>query len=83
MKILSILTCIFTLTSLYARPDSKLKTFNKEFSQQMNKVIEENPQMYETKPIGRAPASVVNIIEPEATEKLDAIEEHADSHMGW
>jgi hypothetical protein len=77
-----ILTCIAGTAMSWAKPDINFKSFNKTVNHNIDQTIQDNPQMYETKPISRRPASV-KFIEPESTDKLDAIEEQADSHISW
>jgi hypothetical protein len=81
-KYILLVTCILGVTLTWAKPDVDFKSFNKSVNENIDQTIQDNPQMYETAPIGRKPASV-NYIEPESTDKLDAIDEHADSHIKW
>jgi hypothetical protein len=78
---IALFTILFSL-NLLAKKDVSLKSFNKEMQKNMNEVIQDNPQMYETKPIrmNRAPASVSPV---ETTQKLDEVEEQADSPKDW
>jgi hypothetical protein len=82
MKLLLVFTFLFGSFSLFAKKDIDFKSFNKQVNKNIDEVIQENPQLYETKELVRKPASV-ELVEPESTDKLDEIQEQADSHMGW
>ena len=60
------------------------KTFNKAVGENISDTIESNPQMYETKPLDRKPASVEQV-DPvlKSTDKLDEVVEQADTHTSW
>lgn len=82
MRFLLFISLLVCSSSGFSKSEANFKSFNKEMNKHLDEVIEENPQMYETKSMERKPASVKKV-EPESTEKLDAIDEHADTHMGW
>lgn len=81
IKILLVLSTLLSM-NLMAKKSVDLGIFNKEINKNMNEVIQDNPQLYETKPVrmNRAPASVSPV---ETTEKLDKFEEQADGHKDW
>ncbi|MBT4791707.1 MAG: hypothetical protein HON90_09065 [Halobacteriovoraceae bacterium] len=81
MKLLFI-TTILILTTLVMAKDS-LKEFSQSMDKNIQSVVKDNPQMYETKSFsGRKPASVEST-EESSTDKLDAVEEQADTHQSW
>ncbi len=70
--------------SLFAKNDANFKNFNKKMNQNIDEVLEQNPHLYETKPIGgRQPASVHMIDAEDSTDKLDDVVEQADTHTSW
>ena len=65
-----------------------LRSFNEAVGEDISEVISENPQMYETKEINRKPASKSkqfneNINDLSGTDKLDAVDEQANTHTSW
>ena len=66
-----------------ARPDIEFKNFQEKLNSNMQEVLEENPQMYEKKDIHRKPASVEKFEEDKTINKLDGIDEQADTHLSW
>jgi hypothetical protein len=73
-----VLLCLIAIlsVSIWARNDIDLSSFNKEMVKNIQEVLDENPQLYETKDPIRKPASV----EPAhkvTTENLDDFEEQA------
>ncbi len=82
MKFILLFICLLSATSLWGKPGVDFKSFSKSVNQNIDQTIQNNPQLYETRPVNREPASLKKI-DDESTEKLDAIDEHADSHMAW
>lgn len=83
MKLFFVLILSFLTFTAFAKRDVDFQSFSQKMNQNIDKTVQDNPQMYETKPIkNRKPASVKQI-DDESTEKLDAIDDHADSHMSW
>ncbi len=69
---------------VFARRDVDLKTFSKKMNHNIDWVLEDNPEVYETKPIHRGPASVTPVENEEKNrDKLDEIEEQANTHTKW
>ncbi len=84
MKVLLIAFILAFSTVLLAKRDVDFDSFNKEMMENIQEVIDENPQMYETRPVGRKPASVEPVDEEEnITEKLDEVNEQADGVGTW
>lgn len=73
MKKLFILSLLAISTSPYAREDIGLQQFNESLNREIKHVVDQNPQMYETKEVvkkRRAPASVeVEVLEPKPYDK--------------
>ena len=67
----------------FSRPDIEFKNFQEKLNSNMHEVLEENPQMYEKKDIHRKPASVERYEEDKTIDKLDGIDEQADTHLSW
>lgn len=65
----------------FARQAVDFKQIHSQAHQEMDKVLQDNPQVYETKPIMRKPASAKPV--RGTTEKLDEIERQADTHISW
>ena len=82
MKKLLLLICLVFSTVLIARTDIDLSSFNKHMIQNMNEVIEDNPEIYETKNPGRVPAST-KAVEIDTTDKLDEFQEQANGQKSW
>lgn len=76
MKALIILCLILLSVSIWARNDIDLSSFNKEFTKNMQEVLDENPQLYE-KNSGRSPASIEEVDNKTRTEQLDNFDEQA------
>ena len=81
MKYFIILSLIISSIA-FAKRDVDLGAFSMEFNKNIDEVLEDNPEVYETKPvqIKRGPASVTPI---ETIEKLDQVEEQADGFKDW
>lgn len=81
--------CLLFSTFLLARNDIDLSTFNKHMMENMDEVIEHNPEIYEKESKGRKPASVETEKPSEkydpkkATEKLDIHEYQTDGGDSW
>ncbi len=60
-----------------------LSEFNEKLHQNMDTVLEQNPQVYEKKSFGRAPASVPSESPENLTEKLDHFDEQIDGQKSW
>lgn len=61
MKKLILILGLLNFNIVLAQENFKMKEFNQKLHQDIDQVLENNPQMYETKPIvkkGRGPASV-------------------------
>ena len=79
-----LLACLFLCVSYTGlTKEVDLQQFNQQLHKNMQQVIEDNPQMYETRKPGRAPASVTPVIPESPTEQLDEVEEQADTHTSW
>ena len=79
---------IFTLSTfgiVFAKESVDFNKFNKEMMKDITNVLHDNPELYETKPINRKPASVEEIHKKknETTEKLDRFSEQADGVKSW
>lgn len=84
MKYLFLALSILITYSAFAKEAGSLKDFNKAVGENISDVLSENPQMYETKPVGRKPASVNRPIQDaKSVEKLDEVIEQADTHTSW
>ena len=84
MKKLIVLLCLIFSTVLIARNDVDFSSFNKEMIHNMDEVIEDNPEIYETKNPGRVPASVKpNEVDIDTTEKLDKFQEQVSGPKSW
>lgn len=84
MRKLLIVLCMIIPSVIFARPDVDLSSFNKHMLENMDKVIEDNPEIYETKTLGREPASVKpdpRKISP--TEKLDNFDPQGNAPKSW
>lgn len=80
MKALGLITILFFTTPCFAMSGMGLSRFNKAMIVNIDLVIKDNPEVYETK--GRAPASVRK--SPEKTpEKLDEFEEQVHGAQSW
>ena len=82
MKKLLLLVCLVFSTVLIARTDIDLSSFNKHMLQNIDEVIEDNPEIYETKNPGRVPAST-KPVEIDTTDKLDKFLEQANGQKAW
>jgi hypothetical protein len=83
MKYLFLLfICLAFSTALMARTDIDLSSFNKQLIENMNEVIEDNPEIYEAQNPGRVPASV-KPVEIDTTDKLDNFQEQANGQKSW
>jgi len=82
MKKFIVLLCLIFSSVLIARNDVDLSSFNKEMQQNMDEVIQDNPQIYETRNPGRTPASV-EATEIDTTEQLDEFQEQASGQKSW
>jgi len=89
MAKLFILVSLFILSSIaFAKRDVDMKSFNKDLLQNMDAVLKENPQDYETRPI-RKPASVTPEIEKEESieeknqKNINDIEEQSTGLNDW
>jgi hypothetical protein len=74
MKTILVFFVFMLSVSLWARNDIDLSSFNKEFSRNMQEVLDDNPQIYEKK--GRAPASIESDTK-KVSEQLDDFDEQA------
>lgn len=84
MRGLSLIGLLVMIHFVYAEDKKSLKDFNKAVNKNISEVIEHNPQMYETKSLGRKPASIdTPSKESPAVEKLDEFDEQADTHTSW
>lgn len=88
MKVLIFSIILIGSEVTFAKKQVDLESFNKAVGQNINEVLEENPQIYEVKPGGRHPASVNNRkrevpAEIENIEKLDSIDEQVNTHTSW
>lgn len=82
MKFYSALFILTLLSATAVAKNVNFDQFNKEVISEIDSVIEDNPEVYEEKSRGRAPASV----QPEAdstSSKLDEIEEQASGQKSW
>lgn len=81
MKMIILLSLLTLSLTIWARNDIDLSSFNKEVSKNMQEVLDENPQIYEKRAPGRAPASIGGVNEePDnktRTEGLDQFDEQA------
>ena len=82
MKKLLLLICLVFSTVLIARTDIDLSSFNKHMLQNIDEVIEDNPEIYETKNPGRVPAST-KAVEIDTADKLDEFQEQASGQKSW
>lgn len=84
MKTIIILSLLSFSFSLFAAKDSvNFKKFNQSFSENMDEVLSDNPEVYESSKFqGRIPASIVEV-KPENQEKLDHFEEQAFGKKSW
>ena len=79
--ILSILS--FSFSVLAAKDSVNFKKFNQSFSENMDEVLSDNPEVYEVKDFkGRTPASVMDVFSEER-EKMDHFEEQAFGKKSW
>ena len=88
MKVILFSTILIFSSVSFAKSKANFKSFNKAVSENISETIDQNPQMYETKPLNRGPASaspaiIQNDSEMKSTDKLDAVEEQADTHISW
>ncbi len=60
-----------------------LSEFNEKLHQNMDTVLEQNPQVYEKKSFSRAPASISSETPENLTEKLDSFDEQIDGQKSW
>lgn len=82
MKKLILLLTLLSFTSVFAQENFKMKEFNQKLHQDIDKVLENNPQLYETKPMvkkGRGPASVAPTSEELENERY---QEKFDKNLG-
>lgn len=75
---------IFTLliSSFAMAKEVDLETFNKKVIENIDSVIEDNPELYEKKSRGRSPASVRPEVDP-TSKQLDKFEEQANGQKSW
>lgn len=83
MKLLLILFVLALSVSALGDSDAKIKHFNKKLMENINKVISDNPQMYETKNIhvkktSRGPASVPVNVDQERVKKISDLTQPED-----
>ena len=84
MKVFLLLFLSALVSVSFAKNDADFKNFNKKMTQKIQQVLDENPHLYETKPINRGPASVQPSAQnEEPIQKLDDVEEQADTHINW
>lgn len=77
----TIFILLFLSATVFAK-NVNFEEFNKEVISEIDSVIEHNPELYNTKNLGRTPASV----QPKtssASNKLDEIEEQASGQKSW
>mgnify|MGYP001303290831 CR=1 FL=1 len=74
--------CFMLVSSVSYAKNVDFTQFNSRMNENLNEVIEDNPQMYETKSLGRTPASVTPVKET-STDKLDNVDEQANTHNDW
>lgn len=79
MKRFLTLALLILCNSTFAQSkDVDLKGFNKDLNRNIYDTLDNNPQMYEKKPIRRGPASIAEPIPVEQTnEKLDEFDRQA------
>lgn len=65
----------------FAKKAPDFKEVHSKVNAEFYDKLQENPQMYETKPIVRKPASVQPV--RKNIEKIDEIEMQADTHTNW
>jgi hypothetical protein len=82
MKTIIILSLLsFSLTVL-AKDSVNFKKFNKSFTENMDEVLADNPEVYEVKKLHRGPASVTKV-KAEGLDKFDNFEEQAFGKKSW
>ena len=82
MKFIGYTFLLSVLTSTVFAMNTSLEQFNKKVIEDIDVVLEDNPEVYERPNRGRFPASVGE--EPASTtNKLDKFEEQADGQKSW
>lgn len=82
MKIYGALLILAFISAAALAKSVNFEQFNKKLVSEIDSVIEDNPETYETKPRGRAPASVKPEVDS-TSKQLDEFEEQASGHKSW
>lgn len=82
MKSNAMILFILLFSTIALGSEVDLKTFNEKMNKNIDSVLADNPEVYETKSSGRSPASVKPKVDP-TSKQLDEFEEQAAGQKSW